>query len=241
MSLNIIIGGASGVGHALATRLRSQDRPVLITSRDADKARAVAGDIGADWLKCDVGVSADIAELGQAAATHGAVSGFAYAAGSIVLKPFEKTTAADFEDAYKLNVVGAADCLRALAKPLKSGGGSAVLFSTVAAAAGFPNHAAIASAKAGVEGLTRSLAAEWAGAVRVNAIAPSLTRTPLAKFITGNEAMAKAVAGLHPIPRLGEADDAAALAEFLIGESASWITGQVFAVDGGRAVLRHKN
>lgn len=115
-----------------------------------------------------------------------------------------------------------------------------VLFSSVAARAGFPNHAAIAAAKAAVEGLTVALVAELAPHVRVNCIAPSLTRTPLAEPLTRNAAMAEAIARQHPIPRLGEPEDAAALADFLLSAQAGWITGQVFGVDGGRSSLRGK-
>ncbi len=115
-----------------------------------------------------------------------------------------------------------------------------VLFSTVAVGQGFANHAVIAAAKGGVEGLVRSLAAELAPKVRVNAIAPSLTRTPLAAPLLQNETVAKAIAQLHPLQRLGEADDVASLAAFLLGPNSTWITGQVFGVDGGRSTLRTK-
>jgi len=115
-----------------------------------------------------------------------------------------------------------------------------VLFSSVAVAQGFSAHASIGMAKGAVEGLMLSLAAELAPKIRVNCIAPSLTRTPLAQALTSNEQMANAIAGLHAMQRLGEADDAAALAAFLLSSEASWITGQVIGVDGGRSSLRTK-
>ena len=115
-----------------------------------------------------------------------------------------------------------------------------MLFSTVAARAGFANHSVIAMAKGAVEALTVSLAAELAPHVRINAIAPSLTRSGIAAPMIGNAALAKAIAAQHPIPRLGEADDSAALAAFLLSADAGWITGQVFAVDGGRSTVRTK-
>jgi NAD(P)-dependent dehydrogenase (short-subunit alcohol dehydrogenase family) len=115
-----------------------------------------------------------------------------------------------------------------------------VLFSTVAARAGFPNHASIAAAKGAVEGLTVALAAELAPAVRVNCIAPSLTRSAMAAPLVGNVQMAEAIAKQHPIPRLGEGEDSAALADFLLSPGAGWITGQVFAVDGGRSSVRSR-
>jgi NAD(P)-dependent dehydrogenase (short-subunit alcohol dehydrogenase family) len=115
-----------------------------------------------------------------------------------------------------------------------------VLFSSVAARAGFPNHLAIGAAKAAVEGMTVTLAAELAPAVRVNCIAPSLTRSRIAEPLIRNLAMAEAIAKLHPIPRLGEPEDAAALADLLLSAQAGWITGQVIGVDGGRGTLRVK-
>jgi NAD(P)-dependent dehydrogenase (short-subunit alcohol dehydrogenase family) len=126
--------------------------------------------------------------------------------------------------------------LKASASPTAS----IVLFSTVAVGQGFASHASVAMAKGAVEGLTRTLAAEWAPKIRVNAIAPSLTKTPLASFMIANDTTAQAIAAMHPLQRLGEADDMAALAVFLMSAQASWITGQVIGVDGGRSTLRVK-
>jgi NAD(P)-dependent dehydrogenase (short-subunit alcohol dehydrogenase family) len=114
-----------------------------------------------------------------------------------------------------------------------------VLVSTSAASVGLPNHEAIAAAKAGIEGLVRSAAATYAGrGVRVNAVAPGLVRTPLAARITGSEAASKTSLALHPIGRIGEPDDVAAMLEFLLHPANSWITGQVIGVDGGMSRLR---
>jgi NAD(P)-dependent dehydrogenase (short-subunit alcohol dehydrogenase family) len=168
------------------------------------------------------------------------IAALAYCVGSIVLKPLKRAQASDFIEAFQVNALGAALAVRAAEQALRRAKGSVVLFSTVAAAVGFPNHVVIATAKGAVEGLTRSLAADLAPDVRVNCIAPSLMRTPLAQALTANETVATAIAQLHPIPRLGEADDAAAMAAFLLGPEAGWITGQVFAVDGGRGTLRVK-
>jgi NAD(P)-dependent dehydrogenase (short-subunit alcohol dehydrogenase family) len=123
---------------------------------------------------------------------------------------------------------------------LTAGRGSVVLFSSIAARAGFTNHAAIAAAKGAVEGLTVALAAELAPAIRINCIAPSLTRSNMAAPLLANAQMADAIAKQHPIPRLGEGDDAAALADFLLSDQAGWITGQIMAVDGGRSTLRSR-
>jgi NAD(P)-dependent dehydrogenase (short-subunit alcohol dehydrogenase family) len=117
---------------------------------------------------------------------------------------------------------------------------SVVFFSSVAVRQGFASHASVAMAKGAVEGLTLSLAAELAPRVRVNAIAPSLTVTPLTAGLTANEKMAEGLAQSHPLQRLGRADDPAALAAFLLGDEASWMTGQIIGVDGGRGTLRTK-
>jgi len=179
--------------------------------------------------------------VAEASAPHGgALAGLVFAIGSIVLKPLKRATAEDHLEAYRLNVVAAAEAVAAAEGPLKAGQGAVVLFSSVAARSGFANHSVIGPAKAAVEGLTVALAAELAPSVRVNCIAPSLTRTGIAAAVIGNETMARAIAAQHPIPRLGEPEDAAALARFLLGPEAGWITGQVFAVDGGRSSLRTK-
>ena len=117
-----------------------------------------------------------------------------------------------------------------------------MLFSTVAAQHGFPSHTVIASAKAGVEGLTRALSAEWAPKARVNCIAPSITRTKMAEPLTQNETMASGLAKAHPMQRLGDPDDIAAAAQFLLDpDKAGWITGQMLGVDGGRGPLHVKS
>ena len=115
-----------------------------------------------------------------------------------------------------------------------------MLFSTVAVAQGFPAHASVAMAKGAVEGLALSLAAEMRPQVRVNVVAPSLTRTPLAAAITANETLASGIAAMHALQRLGTPDDIGALAAFLVSEEAGWITGQIIGADGGRSTLRTK-
>lgn len=241
MKTVLILGGAGGVGRALGARLAADGWRVTLAGRGEARLREAASPIGAAIAVCDVTAPETLDAAIAAATGEEGLSALAYCVGSIPLKPFAKTTGSDFAEAYALNVIGAAEALRRAESALAHANGAAVLFSTVAAATGFPNHAAIAAAKAGIEGLTRALAAEWAGRVRVNAVAPSLTRTPLAAFLADHAQMAKAIAALHPIPRLGEAEDVAAAAAFLLSAEASWITGQILPVDGGRGALRHKN
>jgi NAD(P)-dependent dehydrogenase (short-subunit alcohol dehydrogenase family) len=236
----LIVGGSGGIGLALARALARDGRPVALIGRDPARLAAAAAALGGVPTRCCD--ATDPAALADAVAqlAAGGLAGLAYAVGSIVLKPLKRASAADFLDAFRLNALGAAIAVQAAEPALRAAGGSVVLFSTVAVQAGFPNHAVIAAAKGAVEALTRSLAADLAPEVRVNCIAPSLTRTPLAASITGNEAVAKSIAALHPLARLGEADDIAAMAAFLLGPGAAWITGQVIGVDGGRGTVRSK-
>ncbi len=237
----LIFGGSGGVGSALAQRLVAGGQQVVLVARNANRLREQADALGGvPYAVCDVRDTASVAAtVGKLAGSNG-LAGIAYCVGSIVLKPLKRATESDFHDALALNAIGAALVVQAAEVALRREKGAVVLFSTVAAQTGFPNHAIIGMAKGAVEALTRSLAAELAPDVRVNCIAPSLMRTSLARSLTANEAVVAAVANLHAIPRLGEADDAAALAAFLLGPEAGWITGQVIAVDGGRSRLRVK-
>jgi NAD(P)-dependent dehydrogenase (short-subunit alcohol dehydrogenase family) len=240
MGSYLVAGGTGGIGAAVARRLAARGDRVTITGRTLEKTQAIAADIGCGAAALDANDETSIAAAIAAASVDGALIGVVWAVGSIPLKPLKAASAQDFAAAYALNVIGAAMLVKAGAAALAKGAGSVVLFSSIAAGQGFANHAIIGSAKAAVEGLARSLAAELAPAIRVNCIAPSLTKTPLAAALTANEPMAKAIAAMHPLPRLGEADDIAALAAFLLSDESSWMTGQIIGVDGGRSTLRVK-
>ena len=136
---------------------------------------------------------------------------------------------------FNLNLVSATEIIKSLADNLKASKGSIVLFSTVAVKQGFPNHAIVSSAKGAVEGLTLALAAEYAPNIRVNCIAPSLTNSKISNFLLKNEKMAESIAKMHPLKRIGEGKDSASIAKFLLSDESSWITGQIFGVDGGRS------
>jgi NAD(P)-dependent dehydrogenase (short-subunit alcohol dehydrogenase family) len=137
----------------------------------------------------------------------------------------------------KLNLYSAIEVIKGFQDELKKNGGSIVLFSSVAAQKGFTNHTIIATAKAAIEGLTVTLAAEFAPNIRINCVAPSLTNSKIAQSMLKNPIVAEALAKAHPLKRVGEGKDSAALAKFLLTEESSWVTGQIIGVDGGRSSL----
>ena len=213
MAHYLIFGGSGGIGAAIARKLSSGGHTVHITGRDVSKLKAVAFETGAKFTVGDVldgdFISKAVAEAGPS------LDGLAYAVGTINLKPVARLSDADFHNDFAVNALGAVKAVQAALPALKASTGTAsiLFFSTIAVAQGFASHASISMAKGAIEGLTRALSAELAPKIRVNAIAPSLTDTPLAKAITANPAIAQGVAALHALPRLGEADDIAEVEE----------------------------
>ncbi|MDB4160423.1 SDR family oxidoreductase [Candidatus Pelagibacter sp.] len=235
MSEKYLIFGATGsVGSSLAEQLKNSGNDIHLVARNEIEVKAIAEKLGCSYTVADVledgfieKVKSDINEI----------KGVAYCVGSIDLKPLRMVTEADMNKCMKLNLYSAIEAIKGFQESLKKNKGSVVLFSTVAAQRGFTNHTIIASAKAAVEGLTVTLAAEFAPHIRVNCIAPSLSKSKIAEPMLKNPAIAEGIAKAHPLKRLGEGKDSAALAKFLITEDSSWITGQVIAVDGGRSKL----
>jgi NAD(P)-dependent dehydrogenase (short-subunit alcohol dehydrogenase family) len=235
----LVIGATGAIGGAIARRLHAAGQPLHLIGRDEARTQRLAEELGAGHAVCDVLDGDALRAAVQSAGPR--LAGLAFCVGSIVIRPLRQAGAEDYVAAFRLNAVAAALAVDAGAEALRAVPGSGVvLFSTIAVRSGFSNHAVIAMAKGAVEGLTKSLAAEFAPDVRVNCIAPSLTRSEISAQLTDSPALARSVAALHPIPRLGEGDDAGALAAFLLGRDAGWITGQVFAVDGGRSTVRVK-
>ncbi len=239
MKKNIIIGGSGGIGQALARRLAAAGALVHLIGRQADRLEATASEIGGTFAVADVGDRGALEAAILAAGPE--ISGLAYAAGTINLKTIGRLTDADIDRDFEVNAKGAFRAVQIALPALKAAPtASILLFSTVAVAQGFASHVSIGMAKGAVEGLTRSLAAELSPKIRVNCIAPSLTKTPLAVGLTSNEAMATSIASMHALQRLGEPDDIAALGALLMSPDAGWITGQIIGVDGGRSTLRTK-
>ena len=235
MSEKYLIFGATGsVGSSLAEQLKNSGNDIHLVARNESEVKAIAEKLGCSYTVADVledgfieKVKSDINDI----------KGVAYCVGSIDLKPLRMVTEADMNKCMKLNLYSAIEVIKGFQESLKKNKGSVVLFSTVAAQRGFTNHTIIASAKAAVEGLTVTLAAEFAPHIRVNCIAPSLSKSKIAEPMLKNSAIAEGIAKAHPLKRLGEGKDSAALAKFLITEESSWITGQIIAVDGGRSKL----
>lgn len=181
----------------------------------------------------------DSYKFGNFPKIEGAVNGLAYFPGTINLKPFNRINEADFTADFSVNALGAAAFVQAYLPNLKNAEiPSIVLFSTVAVATGMPFHASVSMAKGAVEGLTRSLAAEFAPKIRVNCIAPSLTDTPLAEKLLGSPEKQEAGKNRNPLKQIGTTQDLASAIIFLLSEDSNWITGQVLAVDGGMGAVR---
>jgi len=220
----VLIGGNSGIGASVKEKLTDLGAEVYSYSRTGASGQVL--DVTSDFSQIE-----GLPEV---------IDGLVYCPGTINLKPFHRFTIADFQNDYEVNLLGAVKVLQACMKGLKkSSSASIVLYSTVAVGVGLGFHASISSAKGAVEGLVRSLAAEWAPSkIRVNAVAPSLTDTPLASQLLGTDDKKEASNKRHPLGRFGTAEDIAGATLFLLSEEASWMTGQILHVDGGMSSIK---
>jgi NAD(P)-dependent dehydrogenase (short-subunit alcohol dehydrogenase family) len=225
-----IVGGTSGIGASLLTMLTHRGHRICQMSRHPDRALDHPGVTSIRWDVQEEIFPADVLPP--------TLDGLVYCPGTIRLRPFERLNEKEWMEDLQVNLFGAVRALQGALKSLKAAdSASVVLFSTVAVGTGLPFHASIASAKGAVEGLTRSLAAELAPRIRVNAVAPTLTATPLAERLLGTEAKRNAAAERHPLRSIAEADDVARAALWLL-EEARLTTGQIIRVDSGLASLR---
>tara|TARA_B100001250_G_scaffold162143_1_gene139254 strand:+ start:464 stop:1174 length:711 start_codon:yes stop_codon:yes gene_type:complete len=230
----LIVGATGSIGSNLAEQLYNSGKEVHLIGRNENQTKSLS-----EKLNCTYTI-ADVLEDGfvnKIKSEIDNIKGIAYCVGSIDLKPLRMVSENDFGKCMKLNLYSAVELIKGYHEILKKNKGTIVLFSTVAAQRGFTNHSIIASTKAAVEGLTVSLAAEFAPNIRVNCIAPSLTNSKIAEPMLKNKAVADGIAKAHPLKRLGEGKDSASLARFLLTEDSSWVTGQIIAVDGGRSKL----
>jgi NAD(P)-dependent dehydrogenase (short-subunit alcohol dehydrogenase family) len=226
----LIVGASTGIGAALAEITAQKGANIYTASRTECSTPSVFH-INFDAQAPDYQVFTELPEV---------IHGFVYAPGTINLKPFGRLSQNDFQKDFQINVLAAIGILQAILPKLKRAeGASVVLFSTVAVQTGMGFHSSVAVSKGAIEGLTRSLAAEFAlQKIRVNAIAPSLTDTPLAKQLLSTDEKKEASNRRHPIGRYGTAQDVANAAAFLLSDDSSWVTGQILGIDGGMGSIK---
>lgn len=235
----VILGAAGGIGSAIARSLAADNARLVLAGRRPEPVQALAAELGAEAHTVEASDFAAVETLvQQAAATYVRVAGIVNAVGSILLKPAHLTSEADLAETLRLNVQTAFAAVRAAGRVMTDGG-SVLLFASSASEVGLPNHEAIAAAKGAVGGLVRSAAATYANRkLRVNALAPGLTDTPMASRITGNPKSLEVSIAMHPIGRIGHADDVAPAARWLLDPASDWVTGQVITLDGGMSRIR---
>lgn len=238
MNKVLIYGGSGAVGSALARKLKGQGYQLHLAGGNEESLKALALETNATYTPGNIleesFVQKVMSEVGDE------LGGLVYAIGTINLKSIRRLTKEDFLQDFSLNAIGAALAVQGALPALKKGGSgsSVVLISSIAASRGFPMHASISMAKGAVEGLTVALAAELAPTIRVNAIAPSLLEnSKLSASVLGNEDSRDKMASQHPLGRLGQPEDIAAMAAFLLSKEAGWISGQIIGVDGGKSNL----
>ncbi|WP_233900204.1 SDR family NAD(P)-dependent oxidoreductase [Tenacibaculum piscium] len=219
MKTIVVVGGSSGIGKAIVNKLKDTHKIINI-SRTAPEEHENVTHYSCDVLNDELPVLEDI-------------NGLVYCPGSINLKSFTRLKVADFKTDFEINVIGAINTLKAYETSLAKNNGSVVLFSTVASVLGMPFHASIATSKSAIEGLTKSLAAEYATKIRFNAIAPTVTDTPLAKRLLRNEKQQESMQERHPLKKYLTPQEVAGLASYLLSEDASSITGQIIPMDAG--------
>ncbi|MFN3969496.1 SDR family NAD(P)-dependent oxidoreductase [Flavobacterium sp.] len=224
----LLIGGSYGIGLAIAKELQYENK-VLIASRTNE----AISDMNVTHIPFDATTDTlDTSKLPEV------IHGLVYCPGSINLRPFRGLKPDAFESDLQINFISLVKVIQSVLPNLTAAEQSSiVLFSSVAASMGMPFHTSVAAAKGAIEGFAKALAAEYAPKIRVNVIAPSLTDTPLAEKFLSNEEKREKSAQRHPLKRVGTSEDMAQMAGFLLGDKSSWISGQIFHVDGGMSTL----
>ena len=236
-----IIGGSGGIGSNLARRMSDNGWKVIISARNIENLNLVSDGKYIDSLIVDATNADDVQEKAkQINETYGSLDAVVNSVGSIFLRPLHATSSEQFMETINQNLVTSFNVIRATAKIMMRGnGGRIVLFSSAAASLGMPNHAAISAAKAGVEGLARAAASDYAKrGIRVNVISPGLVDTPLSSHLLASEQSRKISEDMHPVGKIGQPDDIASVAEWLITSAPEWMTGDIIPVDGGLTNLK---
>ena len=225
----LVIGGSSGIGKEIS-ELLSNENIVFSTSRNEknesnENIRHIKYDVLEDELDPEL--------------LPDQIDGFVYCPGTINLRPFRSLKLETFRSDLELNLIGAIKTLQIILTRLQQSPSSSIIFySTVAVKTGMPFHSSVSSSKSALEGLTKSLAAEFAPKIRVNCIAPSIVNTPLAnKFLNTEDKIEKAAAR-HPLNKIGTAKEIAQLTQYLLDDKSKWITGQIINIDGGISSIK---
>ncbi|MBZ4043227.1 SDR family NAD(P)-dependent oxidoreductase [Flavobacterium hibisci] len=222
----LMVGGSKGIGRTILMQQLENNKVLNISRTEPDFFHSNLTHFSLDVLKDELPPVENIDTL-------------IYCPGSITLKPISGLSVDDFRNDFEINVIGAVKAIQKYLPVLKKGNQpSIVLFSTVAAKLGMPFHASIATAKAGVEGLVKSLGAELAPTIRVNAIAPTITETSLSASILRNDRMKENMIERHPMKSYLKPDEVANMVDFLISEKANSISGQIFEMDYGLVTFK---
>ena len=224
----VIVGGSKGIGKATAELLAAEGHSVTVFSRTPYEGPAHT----IEWEEFDVLTDSWEDSMPER------IDGLMYSVGTINLKPFKGLKPETFEEDFQIHVMGAVKALQAAAANFNTDAiPSCLLFSTVAVQRGMPFHATVSASKGAIEGLVRAISSEWAPKARINAIAPSLTDTPLAGRLLSTPEKKAAIGANNPMKRVGEVEDIAEMAAFLLSDKSSWITGQILHVDGGQSTI----
>lgn len=236
----LIVGASGGIGAALATRLKKSDWQLVLAGRNEATLSELSKTLESPYFLVEATDLAQMQELCRF--TSERLKNFIGAAncvGSIFLKPAHLTSELEFTSVLQQNLYTSFYLAKSVIPFLKERGGSIVMFSTAAAHIGVPNHEAIAAAKLGVEGFVRAAAASYAAnGIRLNTVSPGLVNTPLAKKIIDHEKSLQYSLAMHPLGRIGQPNDIASAASWLLEPENSWITGQNIVVDGGLSGLK---